>query len=122
MKNTAVEETPKTEEFLGAQSHYLLTALTDSSEAALKLIDQTIVTAGGTVTKTEDLGVRSLAYPISKKTELGLISVFFSGQPDIIKPIEGELKHEATLVRYLLTSWREDPHKEQPKRRVRTNV
>lgn len=103
-----MEEATRTE-------RYLLTGLVGES-AMLPSLAAKIKDAGTTVVKTEELGTRRLAFPIQKKHELQLISIFFEAEPTIIPSLERSLRQENELKRFLLTKWAVDPN-EEPRRR-----
>ena len=107
---------------------YLLSALTQNPSSALTELTALILSAGFKVEKSEDLGLKKLAFPINKHLELSLVSVFFRANNQIIKTLDGELKHTDTIERYLLTTWRaslEDTKRriaERQKREVKQDV
>lgn len=90
---------------------YLISALVEKSEVLADLI-KTIESVEATVVKSETLGMRRLAFPIAKKSDLELISVFFEVSPSVIKGLETTLSREADLKRFLLTKWTVDPNAE----------
>lgn len=94
---------------------YLLSGLTKDSSTGLAELTALVAAAGSKVEKTEDLGVKRLAFPINKNRELALVSVFFNADGIIVKKLDSELKHAEIIERYLLTTWRAGL--EAPKRR-----
>jgi ribosomal protein S6 len=88
---------------------YLLTALVESVEQLTHLVE-TVKAAGMSVVKQESLGSRKLTFPIAKKSELELISVFFEADPSLIKAFEDSLKRDQIIKRFLLTKWTVDPN------------
>ena len=109
--------TDQTAEISTVSERYLVSALVESN-AALTTLSDFIKNAGATVIKTEDLGPRRLAFPIEKKSELTLISVFFTTEPSIAHTLEEKLRHESSVKRFLLTKWAVDPT-EEPTRKPR---
>lgn len=107
-------ETPKPE-------RYLVTALVESADV-LTHLTETVKAAGAAVVKTEALGLRKLAFPIAKRSDLELISVFFETNPATINDLEKTLKTDATLKRFLLTKWSVDPNAEPRSRTKREKV
>ncbi len=97
---------------------YLISALVEKSEVLEQLANQ-IKESGATPVKTETLGLRRLTFPIAKKTELELVSVFFEADPSIIKQLEGDLARNSDLKRFLLTKWSVDPNAERTSSRTR---
>lgn len=102
------------------QERYLISALADSPET-LTHLTESLKAAGVAILKTETLGARRLAFPIDKKTELELLSVFFESDPAQIKPLENTLKRDTLLKRFLLTKWSVDPNAE-PRSRAKKKV
>lgn len=113
METTEFTETPRRE-------RYLISALVESADNLTHLIESLKAT-DATVVKSETLGLRKLAFPIAKKTELELISVFFEADPATIKPLEKSLQLDTVLKRFLLTKWTVDPNAE-PRRRKKVEV
>lgn len=89
------------------QKLYLLSALVKDAKALANL-ETFIKASGATVAKGEDLGLKQLAYPINKHTELRLISIFLHAESQLVRKLNQELRHEEDVVRYLLTHWRGD--------------
>jgi|GEM_PF-2194364 len=91
------------------QERYLLTALVEDG-AALTALEAKIRDSGAQIVKTEDLGTRRLFFPVAKKNELQLVSVFFETDPATVPGFEAQLRHEAVIKRFLLTKWTVDPN------------
>lgn len=92
---------------------YLLTALVKEE----KDFDDLIAFMKGyelTIVKTENLDEQNLSYPINKYRTLLLVSIFFTAEKNIIPTLEKDLRHEETIQRFLLTTWKADP--DAPKR------
>lgn len=92
---------------------YLLSALVQKEET-LKLLKK-VVSSKAEIVKEENLGKKTLAYPINKHSELTLLSIFFTAEPTNLIAIEKELHVEEEIERYLVTSWsaelpKEDEH------------
>jgi len=108
-----------------APKQYLITALTADPAKALKYLEKMIDEHSGAIKKSEDLGPRTLAYPIDRQRELNLVSVFFSISPAAIKPLNDKLAAQDSIARYLLTIWRADIDQTKPKaakKATRANV
>lgn len=86
---------------------YLLSALV-KDDAAFEDLQNFLKKAQLTIKKSESLGRRMLAYPINKERELTLVSVFFTADPKIIPELDQSLRHEESLERFLLTTWKGD--------------
>lgn len=86
---------------------YLLTALV-KTEADFAELQKVVAKHPITIKKAENLGARTLAFPIKKAHELLLTSIFFTAQSTAISPIDKELENEETVMRYLLTDWNGD--------------
>ena len=82
---------------------YLLSALVQKEET-LKLLKK-VVSSKAEIVKEENLGKKTLAYPINKHSELILLSIFFTAEPTNLIAIEKELHVEEEIERYLVTSW-----------------
>lgn len=83
---------------------YLLTVLSNKEDAAVKL-EAEVKESGAEVEKTESFGNRKLTYPLKKHTEANLVSVFFNGNQDHGSKIEGAVKHDNSVIRYLFSTW-----------------
>lgn len=95
---------------------YLLTTLI-KEEKDFDQIVSAVKAAGATVVKTENLGERTLAFPVKKHRALILASIFFTATSGEVKAINQELKSEEAVFRFLLTDWKADP--DAPKRPTR---
>jgi small subunit ribosomal protein S6 len=58
----------------------------------------------GILDKVEEPLKRTLFYPIKKKTEAFLGTIYFYLEPEKIKELEKELKKEEKILRYLIVS------------------
>lgn len=112
---TEVTELVETE-VEGKTQMYLLSALSKDGAAALDELAKIISSAGLKVAKSEDLGVRKLAFSINGNRELSLVSVFFSADPASLKNVQNELTHADLIERFLLTTWRASL--DEPKRKT----
>lgn len=68
------------------------------------------------IVKSENLGEQVLAYSINKHRSLILISLFFTADAAVIPALEKDLRHEESVQRFLLTTWKADP--DAPKRQT----
>jgi len=87
---------------------YLLSALAVDGQKAISELTNLVSQAGSKVEKSEDLGLKRLAFVINKHYELVLVSVFFQADRGILTKLDAELKHTDTIERYLLTDWKAD--------------
>jgi len=87
---------------------YLLSALAKDGAAAIKELSDLVSQVGSKVEKSEDLGLKRLAFAINKQRQLTLVSVFFNASTAVLAELQAELKHAETLERYLLTDWKAD--------------
>lgn len=71
-------------------------------------IQQIITDQGGTITKTEDMGRRSLAYPISHKNEGHYMLLEIDGTGREIAELERRMRVNDQIVRYLTVRVDED--------------
>jgi ribosomal protein S6 len=83
---------------------YLLTILAEE-ESALGKLEEFLKASDVKLEKIENLGRRSLVFPIKKHHELMLMSAFFVCDPSVTTPLEKKLQHEDFIVRMLLTTW-----------------
>lgn len=83
---------------------YLLTILAED-DAALGQLEHFLKNAEVTLEKIENLGRRSLVFPIKKHRELLLMSAFFTCDPGMISALEKKLRHEDYIARMILTTW-----------------
>lgn len=102
---------------------YLLSALVENP-TTLEEIKKIVTDFDGEIVKTEELGERKLAFPINKKSELHLVSIFFMNKPEVIPGLEKQLRSEDKIARFLLTRWTSDPNAEARggRNRVKTEV
>jgi small subunit ribosomal protein S6 len=97
-KTTEMVETP-------VQTHlYLLSALGRDGSVLDHLAEQ-LKKHDVVIKKTEDLGMKKLAYPINKQTDLNLVSIFFEAPGATAYALENQLRHEEEVERFLLTRW-----------------
>ena len=69
---------------------------------------QIITDQGGTITKTEDMGRRTLAYPISHKNEGHYMLIELDGTGREIAELERRMRVNDQIVRYLTVRVDED--------------
>jgi len=96
---------------------YLLTVLVQDEKVLATILDS--LKDRSTVVKQENLGLKTLAYPINKHRELTMISIFFTASGEAVTAIEKDLKTETDIERFLLTSWKGDIEKTDSPRRPR---
>jgi ribosomal protein S6 len=83
---------------------YLLTILAQD-DSDLEKLETFLKEFDINIEKVENLGRRSLFFPVDKQRELILMSAFFVAQNDQAPIIENKLNHEAFAKRILLTKW-----------------
>jgi small subunit ribosomal protein S6 len=71
-------------------------------------LQQIITEQGGTITKTEDMGRRTLAYPISHKNEGHYMLLEIDGTGREIAELERRMRVNDQIVRYLTVRVDED--------------
>lgn len=96
-------ETPTTT----SEKLYLLSALL-KEEAALAELVQFVGKHNAIVKKSENLGSRTLSFPVLGERELLLTSIFFMAEPSAVASLEKALRHEEYVKRFLLTDWKGD--------------
>jgi len=110
------EERIETIEDASEEQLYLVSALTEDSAKALSILEGHIKSSGAKVVKAEDLGPKPLAFPINKKRQLNLVSVFFTLERKDVAALTEEFRHESGINRFIITTWREDPEKKMSSR------
>lgn len=63
-----------------------------------------ITSNGGEIVNLENMGLRSLAYPIQKKSNGFYVLVEFRAEPAFIKTLEIEYKRDERIIRFLTTA------------------
>ncbi|HKS29927.1 MAG TPA: 30S ribosomal protein S6 [Pyrinomonadaceae bacterium] len=81
---------------------------TDDFTRLSETLQQIITEQGGTVTKTEDMGRRQLAYPISHKNEGHYMLLEIDGTGHEIAELERRMRVNDQIVRYLTVRVDED--------------
>lgn len=71
-------------------------------------LQQTIVDLGGTISKNEDMGRRTLAYPIGRKTEGHYILFEIEGSGREIAELERRMRVNDQVLRYMTVRVDED--------------
>jgi small subunit ribosomal protein S6 len=71
-------------------------------------LQQTIVDLGGTISKNEDMGRRTLAYPIGRKTEGNYILFEIEGSGREIAELERRMRVNDQVLRYMTVRVDED--------------
>jgi len=99
MTKTPTVETP------AENAHFYLLSVLSQTGELLTALTECVEQGGGLVKKSEDLGLRKLAYPINRHLELHLLSVFFETDGEKARKIEQEVTHEDGVERLLLTRW-----------------
>ncbi|MBS1781673.1 MAG: 30S ribosomal protein S6 [Bacteroidetes bacterium] len=76
----------------------------DDYKSAQKKFSDFITTNGGTISHTHPWGLRSLAYPIEKKTT-GLYWVLeYSAPTDVNHKLEVQMNRDENVMRHMITS------------------
>ncbi|NMC35953.1 30S ribosomal protein S6 [Candidatus Beckwithbacteria bacterium] len=73
----------------------------DNKNMAKKLTDY-IETVGASIAKKDNWGVKSLAYPIAKRTEATYLHLIVEADSDQIKKLEQKIQLEEELLRHLI--------------------
>jgi small subunit ribosomal protein S6 len=81
---------------------------TDDFARLSETLQQIITEQGGTITKTEDMGRRTLAYPISHKNEGHYMLLEIDGTGREIAELERRMRVNDQIVRYLTVRVDED--------------
>ncbi len=65
-------------------------------------VSKTVEKHGGKIIKSENLGIRDLAYPVKKLTEGKYVSAIFTLNPENLIDLEKNVKQEKVVARYIL--------------------
>ncbi len=71
-------------------------------EKEIKSIERSIKTRGKGTIRHDNLGKKTLAYPIKKKNEGTFINYIFTAEPDSIAKIKDYLKHKEAILRFMI--------------------
>ena len=74
------------------------------SSDSIKTVKNLVDSNGGSIDKIEELGKRSLAYPIKKNNEGIYFSAKFQVDGDKTRSIDSALMIDQKIIRYLITS------------------
>jgi small subunit ribosomal protein S6 len=102
---------------------HVFLARQDLAQAQVDALAQTasdiIQTNGGRVVRTENWGLRSLAYRISKNRKAHYVALDFDAPPAVVAELERQTQINEDVVRYLTI--RVDAHEEGPSAMMRRN-
>lgn len=73
-------------------------------EKEIKSVERAIKTRGKGSIQHENLGKKTLAYPIKKKNEGTYVNYLFTAEPGSISKIKDYLKHKEDILRFLILS------------------
>jgi|GEM_PF-275933 len=65
-------------------------------------VEKAIADSGSQVVKTTDLGIKQFAYPIKKLESGHYFVIQFAASADNLKKLNDELKHEGSIIRFLV--------------------
>ncbi len=83
-------------------------AVADDVTKLSETLQQTITDLGGTITKNEDMGRRTLAYPIGRKTEGHYVLFEIEGSGREIAELERRMRVNDQVLRYITVRVDED--------------
>lgn len=90
---------------LESVDRYLLTVMVEN-DSYLPEVEKIIESSNITLEKSENLGEKTLAYPIKKHNALTMLSFFIKAtDSESIKALDKTLYRDSKIVRYLLTNW-----------------
>ncbi|MBO4252055.1 MAG: 30S ribosomal protein S6 [Clostridia bacterium] len=75
----------------------------EAKESIIKKFEDLVVTSGGTVEKTDRLGVRKLQYPINYKTEGFYVLMTFEAAPTLVVELKRVAGITDGIARRLIT-------------------
>ena len=87
----------------------------ENRAAAMKMVEDTIVSFGGNVAEVDVWGMRKFAYPINYKTEGYYVLLAFEADPSSIKELERRMRVNDAFVRFMTTSVIENKKTEKAK-------
>src|SRR5688500_3303259 len=96
----------------------------DRIEKLNEAVGQLVEKQGGTVVRLDDIGIRTLAYPIKKKTEGHYVLFEVDGSGQEIMELERRMRVNDMIMRYITVRIDEDRKKADKmrlKREKRTN-
>lgn len=71
-------------------------------QAAVKLVQDTIVRIGGTVTKVDEWGKRNLAYEVKHQNEGYYVVIDFEADPSQIAELDRIIKIHEEIIRHII--------------------
>ena len=71
-------------------------------QAAVKLVQDTIVRIGGTVTKADEWGKRHLAYEVKHQNEGYYVVIDFEADPSQIAELDRIIKIHEEIIRHII--------------------
>jgi len=93
---------------------YDITFVVSENEKS-EFIEKAIGDSGSKLLKTTDLGTKQFAYPIKKLTVGRYFVAQIEATPESLKKLNDELKHESSIIRYLVVKSLRFPEKRPPK-------
>jgi ribosomal protein S6 len=93
---------------------YDITFVVSENEKS-EFIEKAIGDSGSKPLKTTDLGTKQFAYPIKKLTIGRYFVAQIEATPESLKKLNDELKHESSIIRYLVVKSLRFPEKRPPK-------
>ncbi len=80
---------------------YEITVILQEKDS-IEPVEKTIADSGSQVIKTTDLGIKQFAYPIKKLGGGHYFVVQFAASAENLKKLNDELKHEGSIIRFLV--------------------
>ncbi len=78
--------------------------LNEEIEKITSIIEQ----GNGKIVESEQWGRRTLSYPLQKKKDGFYALIQFSSEPDVLKKLKVELKHDESILRYSVVKMKQD--------------
>ena len=89
-------------------AHYEFTVILNSDEDKMKeglaFVNATLAEAGATITKQEDMGVRTLAYTIAKQDKGHYVYFELDVDTQAIKPVSRKFQLSTLVLKYLFVN------------------
>ena len=74
----------------------------ENRAAAMKMVEDTIVSFGGNVAEVDVWGMRKFAYPINYKTEGYYVLMNYECAPELISEMERQLRINDMVMRHMV--------------------
>lgn len=87
-----------------------------------EVVERELSALGAKITKTTDLGLKPLSYPIKKQISGHYFVTQFETEIENLKKLDDKIKHESAIIRYLVVKALRFPIQRTPKEQEKTSV